>query len=307
MVRVPNLVVNKINFLLNYKYPDADKIVGIYNIPPAYGINLEVTKTDKDIELKKKYNQILEYKKELESKTSEEIDYIYDIAIAEQKATEEKEFLKELEQIRPNIEKWKRLDRWTKKEALALSVNVDPDYIWAVLSRTSDIAIDFAKKCSLTEDIMSRSVLINSRNWINTPKNYISWFKEKDLPFPEYIEKSVLGLDYISTQNKIKLLEEENNNLKSELKKAKDDIASLKKDENDNKINPKTKDTLYKIILSLAIKYKFNPANEKQPSTAKIKDAIEKAGFEMNDNTIRSSVTNAYQHFKDKDIDIKFN
>lgn len=60
------------------------------------------------------------------------------------------------------------------------------------------------------------------------------------------------------------------------------------------------KKQLYKIVLSMAIKYKFHPDNNKNPSTSKFRDAIHRAGLNIDDNTIRDVVKKSYELFKDE-------
>ena len=65
-------------------------------------------------------------------------------------------------------------------------------------------------------------------------------------------------------------------------------------------LNPKRKKQLHKMILAIAIKYKFNPENLKNPSTSKFRNAIERAGLTIDDNTIRDVVLSSYEVYKDR-------
>ncbi len=86
----------------------------------------------------------------------------------------------------------------------------------------------------------------------------------------------------------------------TEFRNTIESIGKAPKVEHNTYNNPKRNKQLYKIVLSMAIKYKYNPDSAKNPSTAKFRDAIERAGLEIDDNTIRDVVNKSYDLFSDK-------
>jgi hypothetical protein len=59
-------------------------------------------------------------------------------------------------------------------------------------------------------------------------------------------------------------------------------------------LGTRERETLLKMIISMAVdKYKYDPQAEKSGGVTRIRDAVEKAGFKISDDTIRSKLQEA--------------
>jgi hypothetical protein len=175
---------------------------------------------------------------------------------------------------------WIKFDDWDIQQANALLLGYNPLYFdrslvtslsnrdleTSMTEKDIDILVDEYKKMN---SLLLNSVETGLLKMRNTPLKYYQWTISKAIPtFKEF--KTAIDLKVKSQRN-------------SELG------FSLKR-----------KKQLYKIILSVAIKHKFHPDNNKNPSTAKIRDVIHKSGLNIDDNTIRDIVSKSYDIFKDE-------
>lgn len=173
---------------------------------------------------------------------------------------------------------WVRFDSWGIQEMTPILMGVNPLYVnqryvdqlsvGLIETSMSQKDIDlFVSEYDKTHALILNSIEEGKLKFRVTPKKFYEWAVSKELPIHEKFHRAI--------QNH--------------------------KPHNENRgFNPKRKRQLYKIILALAIKYKFNPKNLKNPSTSKFRNAIERAGLTIDDNTIRDVIARSYEHHKEK-------
>ena len=67
----------------------------------------------------------------------------------------------------------------------------------------------------------------------------------------------------------------------------------------EEKINPKRRTSLNKLVLAMAIeKYRYNPEASKNSTTSNIEDTLTKYGLTIDKNTIRDILNDAYEELK---------
>lgn len=178
---------------------------------------------------------------------------------------------------------WVKFDEWNVEQATALLLGYNPIYVDLKYIReisenettTGNLnkseASVFTHEYFKMQNLLFDSIHSGKLKSRTTPANYYKWALKKDIPL--FIEFK----DAIEERG-----------------------VRLSKSENNPFDNPKRNKQLYKIILSMAVKYKFNPDQLKNPSTSKFRDAIHRAGLEIDDNTIRDVVRKSYEIYKDK-------
>ncbi len=104
------------------------------------------------------------------------------------------------------------------------------------------------------------------------PKAFCEWVATLPLNFP------ILGLETPATKSK-----------------------SNKQKVDEEKLNPKRKNSLHKLVLTMAMaKYRHDPEALTNSSTKNIKDALNKRGLHVDENTIRSILSEAYRELKNE-------
>jgi len=185
--------------------------------------------------------------------------------------------INKLHEIKANYNYWVKWSDWDISQMTALLLGYNPTvvnriYIEQLMGGVIQTSLDrlgieaFVEEYEKSYGLILNSIEAGKLKFRTTPQKFYDWALVKDLPLPDEFHMAI----------KIKSPSPQN-----------------------SEINFKRKKQLYKIILSMAIQYKFNPENLKNPSTAKFRNAIERAGLSIDDNTIRDVVSRSYEHFKD--------
>ena len=182
-----------------------------------------------------------------------------------------------LHEIKADYKYWVKWNDWDLSQMTALLLGYDPfllnkNYIEQLEGGIIPTNLSQKEIESLVEEydransLIMNSIEVGKLNFRTSPKKFYDWALVMNIPLVEEFHS---------------------------------EIRDKRPTPNNSEINIKRKKQLYKIILSMAIKYKFNPENLKNPSTAKFRNAIERAGLSIDDNTIREVITRSYEHFKD--------
>lgn len=284
---------DKIEFLVKQKFPSSTIIKTMFNI--AQIGNGEVDKTDDYLEIEK-------YENELKSKSDEELNNLHYSLKRKLELQHRKNFV--FYRIdTPDYEYWSKLGYWNIEEAIALTFDKDPNKLtYAVMANAEkeySNNYDYVKYIKRKEIIL-RAVEVGKLQEKIEPFYFVEWAFENEIPVPLklydlVIEKSGLDLNY---KEKFYAIQEQYNKereaFKNEIEKLCEELEHLKSRKYEKS---KRDNQLYKIIISLAIKYGFNPNNKKQDSTSKIIDLVNKAGLEISDNNVREIVKEAYDRF----------
>lgn len=180
-----------------------------------------------------------------------------------------------------DYEFWVKFDKWDVEQMTALLLGYSPfyfdkRYVERLRFGLENISMSKMDVEVLLEEydkmlaLIINSIKSGSLKYESKPTQCYKWAVMKKIPVLENFKKAVTQSD--------------------------SSIAQIGADLDNS---GKRRKQLYKIILSMAIKYKFNPENLKNPSTAQFRNAIERAGLSIDDNTIRDVVTRSYEHFKD--------
>lgn len=185
--------------------------------------------------------------------------------------------INKLQEIKANYNYWVKWSDWDISQMTALLLGYNPtivnrNYIDQLIQGSIQTSLNqaeieaFAEEYEKSYGLILNSIEAGKLKFRSAPQKFYDWALVKNLPLPEEFHSAIK-------------------------RKPSSHINP--------EINFKRKKQLYKIILSMAIQYKFNPENLKNPSTAKFRNAIERAGLSIDDNTIRDVVTRSYEHFKD--------
>jgi hypothetical protein len=262
-----------------------------------------------------KIKEILEagdhYIKELEAKTLQEIQELYD---------QEKQ--KEAEELKTKIESeekqrffnqlgteadfdfWAKAAHWSLDEAIALSLGKAPEKVnWENVKfyqKVSNFAIEYGKR---------RELAARAKNWQQLfdpvlPGLFIGWLKLSKIAFPAELEAKVVEyggdtgnwkLNYEQLEKlyktaveihrlELESLKNENTILKFDNESLKDSLKSLERDP----LKTRERDTLLKLIIGMAIGgYGYSPDEKKNPIPEIAKD-LGKLGIPLDQKTIRN-------------------
>ncbi len=134
--------------------------------------------------------------------------------------------------------------------------------------------------------------------------------KEKFLEYYNLVKQTLEKIEKVVNKGELEVeitsLKKERDEFRSNVidkqivEELKAENKKLKEQANKDKLNPKRKATLQKLVLAMAIKFKFNPNNKKNSSTAQFRDILHKAGLSVDNNVIRDAVKDAYEEYKNE-------
>lgn len=185
-----------------------------------------------------------------------------------------------LNKIKADYKYWVKWNDWDISQMTALLLGYNPTslhriYIDKLVDGVIETSLNqteielFVEEYEKAHNLIMNSIETGKLKFRTTPKRFYDWALVKNLPLTECFHNAM--------KNKKPIVESSG-------------------------LDIKRKNQLYKIILSMAIQYKFNPQNLKNPSTSRFRNAIERAGLSIDDNTIRDVVLSSYEHYKE-DLD----
>ncbi len=183
-----------------------------------------------------------------------------------------------MNEIRADYNYWVKWNDWDISQMTALLLGYNPislnrNYIEQLVggiikTNLSSLEIeDFVEEYEKAYSLIMNSIEAGKLKFRTSPKKFYDWATSKKLPLVFAFHEA---------------------------------MKSKPRNPHSSELNIKRQNQLYKMILSIAIiKFNYNPENLKNSSTAKFRHIIERAGFSVDDNTIRDVVNTSYEHFKD--------
>ena len=252
--------------------------------------------------------EIKSYINMLMSMTDENFERL--VSIEKEKETKElDEFEKTFFFNDPNLpidfNYWANMSSWSLEEMVALSFGRPPHIVTinTIMRERGYHESRFYKAYHNRVILAERALADHNKLYERLPPlEWVEWLKKNKINFPATLEKAVYErwgkLDDLDGKYQALIIENEKLlNLCNELKKQQIN------EENEEKLNPKIKNSLHKLVLVMAIeKYRHDPKAEKNTSTTNIRSAVEQYGLDIDDNTIRARLDEAYNGLKSKII-----
>lgn len=197
------------------------------------------------------------------------------------------------------------LDGWDEREAVLLSLGLDPRDPYKDFDR---------KKVRSLKDIpefrdrmyrLARAVVAFGWHGYILPKDFVVWAKSKNLSLPNEL---VAAVDTVKPAETFVYREQNPNaivNKKLELEDAwieeekdyelnhlralyTEDMIKEREARQAEELNPKTRTSLLKMVLGMAIdKYEYGSGKRMSRTASEIQSAVERAGLTIDDDTVR--------------------
>ncbi|MFQ5564679.1 MAG: hypothetical protein ACE5FO_14050 [Parvularculaceae bacterium] len=171
----------------------------------------------------------------------------------------------------PDYAHWMQMATWTHEEAIALSIGCDPD-------AADEPAKD--KSFSKRRQILGRA--FKPGKFPNPicvdPQDFLSWMQSNNLDLPEGLIAAAKTRGFTIT------------NWQSEYEALKAEYDALEA-QSESTTSPKrpepTRNSLYKIILGIAIEHHgYNPNAKRNAATAEIVSNVQRAGLSISDDAV---------------------
>ncbi|WP_411819123.1 hypothetical protein ABFZ85_08950 [Hyphococcus formosus] len=198
------------------------------------------------------------------------------------------------------------LDGWTEKEAVLLSLCIDPRNPFEGLDRKIIFNINDIPSYKNRLFMLLRAVVAFGWDGYVLPKDFIVWAELKNISVPERLKiavnKAQTGGSFVFRQqneNAIEIKEktyaeeiqlEENARELAEYRERKwNEIRQKHIETEAEKVNPKARTSMLKMIFGMAVdKYRYQSNAKICHSASKIQSAVERAGMEIDVDTVRN-------------------
>ena len=180
---------------------------------------------------------------------------------------------------------WLRLAGWTVDEAAALSLGRDPDIVNGdtlnpIDPKKSVFLREFLFRCRM----IKRAADANSWGLSVEPSTFCDWACKHLTDLPPALLKLVKS---VGDLGETAPLQAEISDLRVEIVELRAEIAALRATDED--INERSLDTLYRLVLIMAVdKYRYDPRNKLNTSTKQIEGSLVDFGSAKSNNTILS-------------------
>ncbi|WP_162560596.1 hypothetical protein [Methylobacterium durans] len=170
---------------------------------------------------------------------------------------------------RADLGYWSRAACWTIEEAIALSYGYEPRVVnWEFLKNSGH---PFAELYAQRRSLAMRARHMDQLKEFNEPEAFINWAKRQGMSFDSDLEKSV------------------KNGKKS---------ANTAQTQEDDHLNPKTRHSLLKLVLGVAVeKYRYDPERTRSSVAREIRDSLDRVGISLDEDTIRRRLAEAAEEF----------
>jgi two-component sensor histidine kinase len=313
--------VDTIRFLIKRKFPNAERLRPL-GLGSQSGLSQEYRE--------ERLAAIAAYKKELESKPSEELRALYEQEktneLAELKARaqrEEQQRFFNQSNAHADFGHWSKASYWTLEEATALSFGKGPEIVsWESIKPFIQIS-SFAQQFARRRDLLMRAKVMTQLYDPVLPGFFLAWAKRNNIPYPHELEAAVVAhghqvADWKSNFDELKttfdqlkeLLEAATERGKDQLAK----IADLEREQAalqvqnaelrgridaEGKQKPlltRERETALKLIIGMAIEqYTYDPEASRSDAIKNISDDLAEHGLSLDMDTIRKWLKEAAQ------------
>ncbi|MBG1231808.1 hypothetical protein [Aestuariivirga litoralis] len=201
-----------------------------------------------------------------------------------------------------NLVHWCRQDYWNYDEAAALSLGKDPEKLIFDKAVYQQQASALAKEFVARRETAFRAVQAGGIGRTSSPQNWLKWPDSKEFVVPDKLRELVAKQGMLSkhvsqsppsqpspTIAEVAQLRAQNEDLTQKLAEALKQLEQAKKD-----MPVKARVSLLKIVLGLAIsELGYDPKAAKSPTAQEIVNLLNRAGIEIEADTVRKYLTEA--------------
>jgi hypothetical protein len=199
---------------------------------------------------------------------------------AREELEDQKRFFHE-PQADAEFDHWSKMARWTTDEATALSLGKAPEVVnWDKLEHIS--RSPFADQYAKRRNLVLRAELEGELEARILPAKFVTWAEQRRVTLPPELKKAVRAVD----QNL-----EDWDRLRTKCQELKTKLAKL---EQEKPLNTRERNTLYKIIIGMAIKkYSYKKDAKKQHAPEAIATTLRELDLTVSAETILEKLNDA--------------
>lgn len=215
------------------------------------------------------------------------------------------------------LELYATLDGWTESEAVLLSLSIDPREPFTGLDHRKIRTLNDIPGYASRIFMLARAVVAFGWHGFILPSDFVKWANSKHLSIPSKLisavqkTKPITGFT-IREQNPNAIVFKEKTEAEKWLHESnmselnalrfryQEDRVKIRKKRAEENINPKSRTSLLKIVIGVAVdKYRYDSKANVTYTASQIQSSVERAGLTIDDDTVRRWLREAAELLKD--------